>query len=277
MRLTSACPVLTLSERLDDLTLVEMAGSKSQDHLFAISRRQSLSQVVTDVLVECGDAQVLLSVAGNAGALFSQRGYECLGWAGRRERQSRRADRPKEGYPAQGLRRMLLRTASEQVHARLAAELPHAAHEIRHSRAERGHAYRRSATQSETRDIDAVRALVEKLHREGQLDDERIRNFAEDGRLEEVRIALSLVSDLPAPFIDQALSQESGEMLLVIAGANGFAWATVDLIPQSPDLAAARNGRRDQTLPCAIRKAWSYRGIGHRAVPQNAAFALGSA
>ena len=32
-----ACPVLTLSERLDDLTLVEMAGSKSQDHLFAIS------------------------------------------------------------------------------------------------------------------------------------------------------------------------------------------------------------------------------------------------
>ena len=76
--------------------------------------------------------------------------------------------------------------------------------------------------------------MVEKLHREGQLDDERIRNFAEDGRLEEVRIALSLVSDLPAPFIDQALSQESGEMLLVIAGANGFAWATVDQILHLP-------------------------------------------
>ena len=63
---------------------------------------------------------------------------------------------------------------------------------------------------------------------------EHIRSFAEDGRLEEVRVALSLTSDLPASFIDQALTQESGEMLLVIARANGFAWATVDRILRLP-------------------------------------------
>ena len=116
-----ACPVLSLSERLDDSTLVETARSKSQDHLFAISRRQSLSQVVTDVLVERGDTQVLLSVAGNAGALFSQRGYECLvgraeGNDSLAERIGRRKDIPPKVFA------LLIRTASERVHDALGFE-----------------------------------------------------------------------------------------------------------------------------------------------------------
>src|ERR1044071_7535952 len=36
-----ACPVLTQSEQLDDPTLVAAARAKSQEHLLAISRRQS--------------------------------------------------------------------------------------------------------------------------------------------------------------------------------------------------------------------------------------------
>src|SRR6266550_3678568 len=49
-----AGPILSQSERLDDASLVENASQKSQDHLFAISRRKSLSAAVTDVLVDCG-------------------------------------------------------------------------------------------------------------------------------------------------------------------------------------------------------------------------------
>ncbi|MFX5438043.1 DUF2336 domain-containing protein, partial [Acinetobacter baumannii] len=46
-----AGPVLTLSPRLDDDTLIETARSKSQAHLLAISNRKTLSGAVTDVLV----------------------------------------------------------------------------------------------------------------------------------------------------------------------------------------------------------------------------------
>ena len=73
-----------------------------------------------------------------------------------------------------------------------------------------------------------------RLHKQGQLDDEQLRSFAEDGLLEEIRLGLSLISDLPLPLIDQALRQESGEMLLVIARATGLAWSTVERILRLP-------------------------------------------
>src|SRR5665647_3053757 len=46
-----AGPVLVRSELLDNVTLVETARTKSQHHLLAISRRKSIAETVTDVLV----------------------------------------------------------------------------------------------------------------------------------------------------------------------------------------------------------------------------------
>src|SRR5580658_4794802 len=57
-----ARPVLTQSERLDDRDLLVSAGTKSQEHLFAISQRRSLSEAITDVLVERGDREVVHAV-----------------------------------------------------------------------------------------------------------------------------------------------------------------------------------------------------------------------
>jgi uncharacterized protein (DUF2336 family) len=71
-------PVLTNSGRLDEATLVEGARTKSQDHLLAISRRTSLPEVVTDVLVDRGNREVVMSTASNRGARFSEFGYSTL-------------------------------------------------------------------------------------------------------------------------------------------------------------------------------------------------------
>ena len=49
-----AGPVLRHSERLDTRALVANARSKSQQHLLAISKRRSISEDVTDVLVTRG-------------------------------------------------------------------------------------------------------------------------------------------------------------------------------------------------------------------------------
>ena len=70
-----AYPVLTQSERLDEATLVQNARSKSQEHLLAISRRKTLSEIITDVLIERGNKHVVLSTAKNRGARFSEAGF----------------------------------------------------------------------------------------------------------------------------------------------------------------------------------------------------------
>lgn len=65
-----AGPLLEQSVRLDSGTLLAAARTKGQQHLLAISRRRSLDEALTDVLVERGDKSVVLSAAGNPGARF---------------------------------------------------------------------------------------------------------------------------------------------------------------------------------------------------------------
>ncbi|MDX7218226.1 DUF2336 domain-containing protein, partial [Escherichia coli] len=69
-----AGPLLSRSESLDDKTLVTGARTKGQAHLLAISRRKLLNEDVTDVLVERGDHDVVVSTAANLGARFSEFG-----------------------------------------------------------------------------------------------------------------------------------------------------------------------------------------------------------
>ena len=60
-----ARPVLTRSERLSEHTLVATANNKSQQHLYAITQRDALSEAVTDILVERGDRDVVHAVVKN--------------------------------------------------------------------------------------------------------------------------------------------------------------------------------------------------------------------
>ncbi|HEY8381994.1 MAG TPA: DUF2336 domain-containing protein [Microvirga sp.] len=73
-----ASVVLRLSPVLTDADLAAVAVTHSAQHLLAIAQRTSLSETVTDVLVQRGDRAVLRTVSGNDGARFSQRGMTGL-------------------------------------------------------------------------------------------------------------------------------------------------------------------------------------------------------
>ena len=124
-----ACPVLARSERLDDATLVRCAGTKDQRHLLAIALRSSLSEAVTDILVDRGDRQVALSTAENSGARISDVGFSVL--ISRSHGDDRLAEivgSRTELPPHLFLK--LLATASRAVQMKLEAEHPQARREI---------------------------------------------------------------------------------------------------------------------------------------------------
>jgi uncharacterized protein (DUF2336 family) len=73
-----AAPVLTCSPVLGDDDLAPLAWAQSQDHLLAIARRERLSERITDILVDRGDAAVLDGIAENLGARFSATGAAML-------------------------------------------------------------------------------------------------------------------------------------------------------------------------------------------------------
>jgi uncharacterized protein (DUF2336 family) len=73
-----AAPVLQHSPVLTDEDLVALASNQSQEHLVAISQRARLSEIITDVLIDRGNSQVLNTVTRNLGASFSEGGFEAL-------------------------------------------------------------------------------------------------------------------------------------------------------------------------------------------------------
>jgi hypothetical protein len=71
-----------------------------------------------------------------------------------------------------------------------------------------------------------AKRLVTAQFREGNLNEDSIAGYALTHRVEEVTIAMSLLSALPIDVIERALVDRNREMLLMLAKALDFSWDT---------------------------------------------------
>jgi uncharacterized protein (DUF2336 family) len=223
-----AGPLLTHSDQLNDDTLITGAKNKSQDHLFAISRRKVISEGVTDVLVERGDQRVVVSTAANSGAQFSQFGYSTL--VARAETNDELAltvwSRP--GIPREYLLAMFARS-SEVVRLSLESADRRKAGLIRDMVKQ---ASDKIQTQTRNRSLEfaAAQTQVQALHQAGALTEDRLREFAEAGRFDETALTLSLLIDLPIGVIERTLVHDRSDQMLVLAKSIGLSWETTKAI-----------------------------------------------
>ena len=220
-----AAPILTYSERVNEATLVEGAKAKSQAHLLAISRRKTLTEPVTDVLVERGNQEVALSTAQNPGAAFSEFGYSTLV-----QRSSDNDDlaecvwsRPE--IPRQHLLK-LFANASETVKSKLIRKDPSKAGTILEIVAQASQQLQARVRQASP-NFAAAYAYVQSLYASGALDEARLAEFARAAKFDETTIALSLICDLPIAMIERLFVEERPEQLIVIGKASGLSWNTI--------------------------------------------------
>ncbi len=230
-----AGPILVHSQRLDEATLVEGAQTKSQDHLLAIAERNSISEAVTDVLLERGNTEVVVSAAGNAGAKFSE--YGCSKLITRSSENSAIALRAwiRPDIPRHHLLR-LFASATEAVQRQLEVADRQKVQLYRYIVAQAKNQIQTQIREGST-DYATARPLVESLHRSGELTDKRVMSFAGEGKFDELTIALSLLGDLPVGHIERAFVHDQSDHLLVIAKAIGLSWETVRaiLVLRAPD------------------------------------------
>jgi uncharacterized protein (DUF2336 family) len=219
-----ASPILIHSERLDDPSLIEWAKTKSQEHLLAISLRKILAETVTDVLVERGDQQVVLSTAKNEGAKFSNKGFTILVKRSDGDDRLAMCVGARPDIPQQ-LLEQLLETASETVRSKLATENPRAKLDIHRVVSDVTTQIRTQAT-TQRLAYAAAQVLVNSLKRAGQLNAAKLDAFAEAGRFEEIVCALSIMSDMPTDFVGRAINDVHAESLLVLSKAIGLSWET---------------------------------------------------
>jgi len=223
-----AQPVLKQSERLEDPALVASANTKSQRHLFAISQRRSLSEAVTDVLVQRGDREVVQSVVKNAGARFSDAGFRILvnrsaGDDDLATDVGLRSDIPRPHFL------VLLEKASSAVRARLAAENPQASAAIEGVVAEIVGDIRDDVRNSSP-DFAAAQAAVERQNRLRRIGEAEIYQYARDRKFEETAIALSLLCETPIDVVERALLDPGAEIVLILAKVAGLSATTTKAI-----------------------------------------------
>jgi uncharacterized protein (DUF2336 family) len=223
-----AGPLLTHSEQLDESTLIAGAKTKSQQHLLAISRRKMLSENVTDVLVERGDQQVVVSTAANSGAQFSRFGYSKL--ISRSETNDELAltvwSRPEISHEHL---LALFETASEAVRLKLEAADRRKATLVR-DMVKRASDNIQAQARERSPEFLAAQAKVQSLHQAGALTEDRLREFARGGGFDETAVALSLLSDLPIGAIERALVLDHSDQVLVLAKSIGLSWDTTKAI-----------------------------------------------
>lgn len=219
-----AGPVLASSINLDNASLVENARTKSQPHLLAISGRPTLAETVTDVLVERGDRDVALRVAGNAGARFSETGYLRLVKRSQGDDELTKTVGLRSEIPRQHFLK-LLTTASKAVRMALEAAHPDLAGHVEDV-VNRVATNIQTHASTSTRDYASARILVEDMRRSNNLSERDIETFARAGRFEEVAASLALLGDLPLALVERAMVLDREETMLLVAKAVGLSWST---------------------------------------------------
>jgi uncharacterized protein (DUF2336 family) len=227
---TIAGPMLERSPRLTEDDLVQIAGERGQEHLLALSRRSSLSERVTDILVDRGDTRVVRSVASNDGARFSSHGFEQLmdrarGDATLQAALRRRADLPPETLAT------LVTLAGEKVRETLQAEIgPGAEAAIKAAVAEAAADVAVRSIEGQLY-IDYAGALerVQELARRGNLSEETVTQLLRDRKIEDALAAMALIGRLPIDVVARAYHSANYDPLLFIVRSLRFGWATLKL------------------------------------------------
>jgi uncharacterized protein (DUF2336 family) len=226
-----AGPVLTQSNRLSESDLIDIAKRKSQGHLLAISGRASLSDAVTDVLVDRGNVEVQHRLARNSGAQFSETGFATL--VKKSESDEKLAEKLglRLDIPLELLRQLLAR-ATDLVRSRLLASASSENREkIQSAIASIANEVGREALKP--RDFVRADNIVLELNRHGKLNEAVLVEFVKERKYEEMAATIALFCGVKSELIERLLKNVRHEGLVVACKAAKLNWPTVSLILKS--------------------------------------------
>jgi uncharacterized protein (DUF2336 family) len=219
-----AAPVLQESARLGDDDLIEIAQTKSEQHLLAVSGRWWLKEIVTDALISRRYPSVSRRVVGNPGARVSAGGFAIIVAQAESDPELAvdagiRVDIPSD------LRRQLLKKATEAVRKKLLSRAPpHLFEEIRTAITSAVASADREM--SKVRDFTAATRYVTRLTEKGELNEATLAVFARQRKYEETVVALAALSQSTIDVIRPLMQSLRDDGLLVACKAAKLSWET---------------------------------------------------
>jgi len=226
-----AGPVLSESARLGTEDLLEIAETKGEQHLLAISGRWWLKEVVTDALLARRYPAVSRRIINNPGARVSASGFAKVLAQAESDPELAvetgiRVDLPSD------LRQQLLRNATDAVRSRLLSRAPpHLFEEIRTAIAAVSAGVNREM--SKVRDFAAATRFVALLSEKGELNEATLFGFAKQRKYEETVAALAELSRSTIEVIRPLMQSLRDDGVLIPCRAAGLSWETVHAVLDS--------------------------------------------
>jgi uncharacterized protein (DUF2336 family) len=226
-----AGPVLAESARLSTEDLLEIAETKGEQHLLAISGRWWLKEVVTDVILARRYPTVSRRIVNNPGARVSAAGFAIVVAQAESDAELAIETGIRIDLPS-ALRQQLLSNATEAVRSRLLARAPpHIFEEIRSAIAAVSANVNREM--SKVRDFAAAKSFVTLLNANGELDEATLFGFAKHRKYEETVAALAVLSQSTVEVIRPLMQSLRDDGVLIPCKVAGLSWDTVSAILES--------------------------------------------
>jgi uncharacterized protein (DUF2336 family) len=207
---------------------VDIAKTRSQAHLFAISERTSITPAITDVLLDRGNRAVIHNVATNSGARLSDRGFASLLKAAETDDSLAEKAGLRLDLPPHVLKDLLVR-ATDAVRSRLFSRTPsELQEEVRRALQIATHEVDRET--HVTRDFVAAKRFVDLLKERGELNEAVLLKFAQTRKYEETTAALAALSAASLEIIKPLMDSPRDDGLLIPCKAAGCSWETVRTI-----------------------------------------------
>jgi uncharacterized protein (DUF2336 family) len=222
-------PVLERSPQLTEDDLVEVAGQKAQDHLLAISRRSSLSERITDMLVDRGDARVVRAVAENGGAKLSKEGLTKLAARAQSDSELRGVLQKRPDLPAGRLKAVTQPSGPKQAAPQPGTE---ETAETRRMEAVLARLAKAMVGPAQVSDRDIAPALerLGKTAKGKTIEEVRVANWIKAEKTDEALAAIAHNAGLPAVAVIAAYEASGYEPLLVVVRAARLSWNAFKLL-----------------------------------------------
>ena len=242
-----AAPVLKKSNRLSEKDLIEIASTRGEQHLLAISGRETLNEALTDVLIRRGGADVSNALAQNLGARFSENGYATLVGNAERDEGLTEALGIRLDIPAKLLRQLLAK-ATDAVKARLLkAASPVMQEKIQVAIAVI--AEQIGVVTPKQIDYTGAQNAVVALNRAGKLNDSMVNQFAVGLDYVNVVAALSFMATVKIEAIEPLINSDRLDGLIVACKAARLSWSTTTMIIRNrPGCLSASKQELEQAL-----------------------------
>jgi uncharacterized protein (DUF2336 family) len=212
-----ADPVLKTAGCILDDDLAELAETRGQQQLSAISSRTNLSESITSKLVMRGSAAVHVNLARNSGARLTERSFAVLLKLAERNELLAQALGSRSDLPETLVRKFLALATGKPRIAFLNA------------------APRKSDVLAEQKPIQATNAQrdyasaekeVLALSRSGRLTDSTVNRFAMAQDYERLTAALAVLSEAPVTVIERLLCRDRLDEMIMACKAARLRWAT---------------------------------------------------